>query len=263
MGKSLLADARRRRLVEQLFEKGSITVGDSAAEFGVSTETIRKDILHLERMGLARKCFGGAVLSEPASSSTTSVRVTSRSRAKAMIAARAIAFVPQGASVFIDGGTTTFALNEHLSLRDDLTVFTNSMSLVGPLSRSQNAVFVVGGRLRGPALSNVGTWAVQAMQTTKVDVAFLGTDGLKGAGGPTTASYDEADFKATVIRSSQKTFVLADSSKFTHTGLFVFSGWGAIGSLITDDAVSVEDREAVGRETEVLVAVESAAQLGE
>lgn len=254
MSKAIVADARRRRLIEHLFEQGSITVGDSAEEFGVSTETIRKDILHLEKMGLARKCFGGAVISENAGASTTGARASSASRAKAAIATRALEFVPQGANVFIDGGTTTFALGEEIALRDDLTVFTNSMALVGPLSRSNNKVFVVGGRLQAPGMSNIGPWAVQAMQTTNVDVAFLGTDGLRGTAGPTSANYDEADFKATVIASSQTTLVLGDSSKFTHTGLFVYSNWKDIDFFVTDDGIAAEHREKLERETRLIVA---------
>lgn len=266
MSRAILADVRRRRLVEQLFDRGSITVGESAAEFGVSTETIRKDILALEKLGLARKCFGGAVVSEQAATSgpppQLGTQTDSRERNKAAIAARAFAFVPHGASVFIDGGTTTHALGEEIALRNDLTVFTNSMTILGPLSRSENRVFVVGGRLQAPGMANVGSWAVQAIQSTNIDVAFLGTDGLRGTAGPTSASYDEADFKAAVIASSRRTIVLGDSSKFTHAGLFVFKPWKGIDHFVTDDAITEADRAGLEGETDLVIAGAESADHG-
>lgn len=261
MSRAILADARRRRLIEHLFERGSITVGESAAEFGVTTETIRKDILHLEKMGIAIKRFGGAIVAERALASGPASPLGSHDRAKVAIAARAFAFVPHGASVFIDGGTTTQALGEEIALRNDLTVFTNSMTILGPLSRSDNRVFVVGGRLQTPGMSNVGPWAVQAMQSTNIDVAFLGTDGLRGTAGPTSASYDEADFKATVIASSRHTIVLGDSSKFARAGLFVFKPWKGIDHFVTDEAISDTDRAGLERETDLVIAGEGAADL--
>ncbi len=262
MSKAILADARRRRLMEQLLEHGSITVGDSAAEFGVSTETIRKDILHLEKLGLAQKRFGGAVVSESAHASVVGTRKASLSNAKERIAARAVEFIPSGASVFIDGGTTTYSLSEALSSRDDLTVFTNSMSAIGPLSHSKNELFIVGGRLQTPEMSNVGAWAVQAIQGTNIDIAFLGTDGLRGTAGPTSANYDEAAFKANVIASSGQTFVLADSSKFEQAGLFVYSNWRDIDFVVTDEDVSPRDRESLERETSVVIAENDAISTG-
>lgn len=254
MSKVILAEARRQRLLEQLFEKGSITVGESASEFGVSTETIRKDILVLEQKGLAQKRFGGAVISEEAQASRAGTRSTATSRNKAVIAERAVELIPEGASIFIDGGTTAFALSEEVAKMEGLTIFTNSMSAVGPLSRSNNNIFIVGGRLQTTGMSNVGPWAVQAMSGTNVDIAFLGTDGLRGTTGPTSANYDESDFKRTVIASSQKTFILADSEKFGNTGLFVYDSWKSVAALITDSHISQPDWELIDRETLVILA---------
>lgn len=232
-------------------DRGSIKAGESAAEFGVSTETIRKDILQLEKTGIAERCFGGAVLSQ----TMTTPAASKQTPPKQAISLRALEFVEEGSSIFLDGGTTTYALGERIALRDDLTVFTNSMSLLGPLSHSGNRVFIVGGRLQGPAMSNVGQWAVQAMRATNIDVAFLGTDGIGDTAGPTSASYDESEFKTTVMASSRQTLVLADSTKFTDAGLFVFSRWRDVDYLITDENISAGDEERLSSATTVLKSV--------
>lgn len=249
----MLADARRRQITERLVERGSITVSEIAAEFGVTTETIRKDIIHLESIGVARKCFGGAVIAEDFGGVLKGAGENTRSRAKTLIAARAAELVPVGANVLVDGGTTTHALGERLALRDDLTIFTNSASLLGPLSRSNSQVFVIGGRLQIPAMSNVGPWAVQVTRATNFDIAFLGTDGLHGTPGPTSSSYDESEFKATAIASSRQVVVLCDSSKFEHTGLFVFSSWRNIDLVVTDGGIAPSDRARLEEETKLII----------
>ena len=249
----MIADARRRRLAERLVERGSITVRDCAVEFGVTTETIRKDILHLETIGLAHKRFGGAVVSQNLSEGRPAVKGTAFNDAKSLIAARALELVPDGGNILIDGGTTTKALGERLALRSGYTIFTNSIPLFSTLGVSDNDVFIIGGRLHTPTMSNVGRWAVQAMRSTKVDIAFLGTDGHRGADGPMSSSYDESEFKASVIASSRTSVVLGDSSKFARTGLFQFSTWIGVDTLITDDGVSPDDLARVAADTDVLV----------
>ena len=237
----MLADARRRRLTERLLERGSITVRESAAEFGVTTETIRKDILHLEGEGVAHKRFGGAVISTAFSEPRVPVPAPLPTDAMAAIAAHALTLIPAGASVFIDGGRTARHLGERLALRSGFTIFTNSIPLLGALSSSDNDVFVVGGRLQPHAMSNVGTWAVQAMRATRIDLAFLGSDGFGDTGGPTSASYDESEFKSTVVNSAGSAIVLADSTKTGHAGLFTFSPWSAIAALITNGGLPPVD----------------------
>lgn len=233
-------------------------MSECAAELGVTTETIRKDILHLEGIGVATKRFGGAVISdkfaEQRAAMTDRTIPGTYADAKSAIAARAIELVPDGASVLIDGGTTTRALGELLALRSGLKIFTNSNPLIGTLSLSSNEIFVIGGRLLTPMMSNVGSWAVRAARSMNVDIAFLGTEGHRGAPGPTSASYDESEFKGTAIAASRKAVVLTDSSKFAASGLFAFSKWSDIDVVVTDDAISEEDYDRLATETTVMVA---------
>ncbi len=218
----------------------------------MTTETIRKDIVILEQLGVARKQFGGATLAVGHPGRRLSAATTAPGRRKAAIAARALELVEEGASVFIDGGSTTQSIGEVLSRRSDLTIFTNSVPLLAPLTRSESEVFVVGGRLHAPGMSSVGRWAVDAMRSTSIDIAFLGTDGVRGAPGPTSASYEESAFKAAVIAASTRTVVLAESTKFAHTGLFAVRPWAEIDALVTDPELGTTDREALEGVVDVL-----------
>lgn len=256
MASRALAEARRRMLIDHLVEHGSVSVGDSAKQFGVSTETIRKDLLLLERRGIVAKSFGGAVLTHPPTGGPMINGTTSEptKSAKALIAARAMSFVAEGSTILVDGGTTTLGMSPYLLQREDLTIFTNSVPLLGLLGPSRSAVFAIGGRLRKQTMSNVGPWAVRAIEAVSVDVAFLGTDGLRGLSGPSTGSYEESEFKSAALKASVLSIVLSDSSKFALTGVFRFCDWNNVDILLTDGQAPQDDINRIGAQTQVVIA---------
>ena len=113
---SLTAE-RRNRMAKILLSEGSIKVGAMAELFDVSTETIRKDIIFLEKKGLAEKSFGGAIAKTSLVEKPLNERALVQAEAKAAIAARAIDLIPDHATVLLDTGSTTNAIATHSSWR--------------------------------------------------------------------------------------------------------------------------------------------------
>jgi DeoR family transcriptional regulator of aga operon len=233
MARSLTAD-RRNRMAQKLLKEGSIKVGDISKLFGVSTETVRKDIIYLEKQGIAEKNHGGAIAKVDLAERTLDEKEWVCSREKAAIATAALALIPAGSSVILDTGSTTNAIAKQLVLRHGLTVFTNSVITAGILAESDHDVFLFGGYIRHSSKAAVGDWALNALTTIHADLAFLGSDGYKGLTGPSTLSYEEAAFKKGAIAASAQTFVVADSSKSQGAGRFEYCRWGAVAGLITD-----------------------------
>lgn len=235
MKKSFTAE-RRNEIAQQLLKDGNIKVGELADKFNVSTETIRKDIIYLEEQGLAQKSYGGAIASKGLLERPVSVKEIENMDIKSDIALAAMRMIPNNSIILLDAGSTTYALAKLLSLKSDLTIFTNSVNIMNLLCTTNNKVFCFGGQIRGSSKASVGDWAIQELSTIRIDVAFMGTDGFQNFDGPSTASFEESQFKRAIVDHSDKTIVLTDNSKFTNTSLFRVCEWNRIYALITNES---------------------------
>ena len=254
MAKRLTAE-RRNEIAGILLRDGNIKAGELAQRFGVSTETIRKDLLYLQEQGLARKSYGGALASRALLERPIALKEMEYTENKTAIAVQAKEFVPENGVILLDAGTTNYTLARQLLTAKGLTIFTNSIMVLNLLADSENQVFALGGRVRGSSKGIVGAWALEALKSIHLDAAFLGTDGFRDLAGPTSASYEEAEFKRQVMARSSRSYILGDSSKFSVNSLFTFCDWSEITALITNDC-DEEDflrcRSRIREKTEVI-----------
>ncbi len=235
----MYAEERHEAIAALVSQRGRASVSDLAGIFDVTTETVRRDLDTLERSGLVRRVHGGAVPAAALSSRERSLaeRHETRAKHKERIAKAALALLPDtGGSVLLDGGTTTARLAARLPLDLDLTVVTNSLPVAYTLSGvSGLRLEMLGGRLRGTTQACVGDETVRALGRLRVDVAFLGTNGLSLEGGLTTPDFDEAAVKSAMVACARRTVLVADSSKAEHDYLVRFAPLSAIDVLVTDD----------------------------
>ena len=114
---------------------------------------------------------------------------------------------------------------------------------------------VLGGRVRGITQTAVGDATVRAMQDLRVDVVFLGTNGISAGHGFSTPDEAEAAVKRAIARAGQRVVVLGDSSKLGREHLVRFATVEDVDVLVTDDEADpavVAELESSG--IEVLVA---------
>lgn len=254
MSGKVLAAERRQLLARRLAEQGGVAVGDMARRFGVSTETIRKDLIFLEEQGLALKSHGGAIPTGDLLERPREIKETENPQAKTEIARAARELIPDSAIVLMDAGSTTFALARLVAEMEGVTVFTNSVPIMSLLGPTDNRVFCLGGELRGSSMAVAGAWAIDAVRGVRVDIAFLGTDGFVGQTGPSSASYEEMQFKSAVVETSNRTVILSDHSKFGQRGLFQFCAWHDVYALVTDSRAPEAEVRTIGQETRVMMA---------
>ena len=251
---------RDDRIAGLVAERGRVSVTAVAERFGVTTETVRRDLALLERAGLLRRVHGGAV---PAGAALTLVetglgeRHGTRIEAKRKIAAVALDLLPgMDGSVILDGGTTTAALADVLPPDRRLYVATNSVPIAARLSASPGVTLhLLGGRVRGITQTAVGDSTVRAMEDLRVDVVFLGTNGISPGHGFSTPDEAEAATKRAMVAAAQRVIVLADSSKIGREHLVRFAAVDDVDVLVTDseaDPAVVAELETMG--IEVLVA---------
>lgn len=238
---SLFPSERRQQIVAQARAGGRVDVTDLSAAFGVTTETIRRDLNILENGGLVRRVHGGAVPTERLAR-TISERSTSMLAHKRAIARAALAEVPDEGAVLLDAGTTTARLADIFPGDRALTVVTNSLPIADALQdRPRLTVMLAGGRVSPATRATTTSWALAALADVSVDVAFLATSGISARRGLTTPDPDDAAVKQAMIRAANRVIVLADHSKIGREHVFVFGLLQHLAALITDSGASQDE----------------------
>ncbi|MDX2375619.1 DeoR/GlpR family DNA-binding transcription regulator [Microbacterium sp. LRZ72] len=245
----MYATERQESIGRELSQNGRVSVVALARAFGVTTETVRRDLDALERAGALRRVHGGAVSADRGSTTETAVaeRGEVRGDQKTRIAARALAAIGEGfrGSVYIDAGTTTAALARSLALHvgaaGRVDVVTHSVPIAFELgSRADIPITIIGGRVRGLTAAAVGSETVRAIEHLRPDVAFLGTNGLSAEFGLSTPDPDEAAVKRAIVGAARRVVVLADSSKVDDEFLVRFARIEDVDVVVTDAALPAE-----------------------
>mgnify|MGYP000318414869 CR=1 FL=1 len=239
---SPLQHNRQRSIHRLAVEQGSVEVTALAEQFGVTTETIRRDLSELQRLGKIRRVHGGAVpieTSEP--EPLLSTRGMQLPAEKLRISELATEFVPESGSVLIDSGSTLHRLSEVFPVDRNVHVITNS--LVGAMTLAQREVgrlTVLGGGVRLNTMSMVDSLTAQMVRGLLVDVLFISCDGLSLKGGLTTPYRDEFDVKRAMVEAARRVIALVDHSKTGSEDLFAYAGFEEIDVLVTDSGADPE-----------------------
>lgn len=248
------AAQRKQAIVRQLRATGRVDAADVAGQLGVTKETVRKDLIALERQGLLRRVHGGAVPVEQLAFEPAVSTRTYYSEEKTRIAVAALAHLPAGGAVLIDAGSTTGRLAELFPGDRELTVYTNALSIaLTLLTRPLLTVVTLGGRIRPLTQAGVDDWPARALNEINVDVAFLGTNAISVERGLTTPDQAEAAVKRLMLASARRRILLADHSKVGAVSLCKHADIADIDLLITDSGlpdVELKALRAAGLEVE-------------
>jgi DeoR family transcriptional regulator, fructose operon transcriptional repressor len=242
----MYAEERQEAIAALVISKGRASVAELAQAYDVTTETVRRDLAALDRAGVVRRVHGGAVparalhLVEPG----VGERETTRADFKDAIAAAAIDYVPRaGASLLLDAGTTTARIAALLPTDRQLVVVTNSVPIAARLAAINSvSLQLLGGRVRGVTQAAVGEQTLRVLDSMRVDVAFIGTNGISVRHGLSTPDGDEAAVKRAMVRSANYVVVAADSSKVGREDFVSFAPISSVDALITDTEIDDADR---------------------
>ncbi|MBF6084652.1 DeoR/GlpR transcriptional regulator [Nocardia cyriacigeorgica] len=255
----MYAEERQQAIATLVGQRGRVSVTDLSEQYGVTSETVRRDLAVLDRMGLVRRVHGGAV---PAAALTaielgTSERETAHTAEKERIAKAAVEFLPPtGGSVLFDAGTTTARVAALLPADRELVGVTNSLPVATRLSGHAGVqLHLLGGRVRGVTQAAVGADTLRVLAGLRVDTAFIGTNALTPAHGLSTPDADEAAVKRAMVASAHRVVVVADSSKIGREDFVRFAGIDEIDVLVTDSGIPASVRnELTGSGIEVVAA---------
>ena len=238
-------EERQQAIASLVMTRGRASVTELAQAYDVTTETVRRDLAVLDKAGIVRRVHGGAVpiralhLVEPG----VGERDVTRSGHKDAIAAAAAEFFPlSGATVLIDAGTTTMRIAARVPADRPLVVVTNSVPIAARLATLPSvSLQLLGGRVRGVTQAAVGDQTLRVLNSLRVDIAFIGTNGLSVRHGLSTPDSEEAAVKRAMVQAANYVVVAADSSKVGREDFVSFAPITSVDTLITDPEISSAD----------------------
>lgn len=236
---STLAE-RHQFILSKLKKEGKVNVLDLCRDLNVSSVTIRKDLKQLEDKHLLYRTHGGGTSSNPYTvDRPVNEKEKIRAEEKMDIGAAAAKLVEPNDCIIIASGTTVLSLARNIKPQGTLTVITAALNVAMELNHyPEIEVLVLGGVLRKSSSSATGMYAEKVLDDFSCSKLFLGVDGIDPDFGLTTTHIQEAQLNRKMIAASQKTIVLADSSKFGKRGFGRICGLEDVEQVITDKGIS-------------------------
>jgi len=248
----MLTEERQQLIRNQLAADGRLLAGDLASRFGVSEDTVRRDLRELARAGQLRRVYGGAIASAPFAAATIDQRSGHAVEEKLRLAKASVGLLKAGQSLFIDGGTTNEAIARAIPRDIELTVATNSLGVASAVAGLPLVkLIVLGGRYMPDLGTCVGGDTLAAVAQLGADLFFLGSCGLDIARGVTAFDSAEAEVKRAMARNSAGIVITVTNDKLATAAPYRIAGSEAIRHLVvekTAPAAILADFERQGAE---------------
>lgn len=228
-------EIRKEVILERLEREQRVNVVDLSTEFGVSGETIRRDLKDLEAEGAIRRVHGGAIPAGRTADTPITERVKLNAREKDSIAVLARQLMQDDSVVFLDTGTTTLALARRLSGFKKLKLYTNSLPIAQAACQHFGVrVHMTPGNLRPVEQDLVGYDTIMYIQQFHYDMVFMGAAAVQSDYGFMDFEEDEARIRQVLLNQTTHSVMLADHSKFDKIGNVITARLNQINTFITD-----------------------------
>lgn len=237
---------RHKALQEFLAARGYATIEDLAKHFDVTPQTVRKDINRLASDGKVQRFHGGAGMPLSSENIVYDERKSICSEEKNRIARLLANHIPDGASIFINIGTTTEEAARALLDHKNLRIITNSINVAAICARNSSFdVLVACGTVRHKDNGIVGASAERFMSEFRMDYGIIGISGIDESGNLLDYDYREVAVARTIIECSRVVFLATDSSKFGRPAMVRVGGLSNVKAIFTDGPLEEKWRQLV------------------
>lgn len=228
---------RHSQLLDVVRNHGPQSIEALAERFGVTLQTVRRDVQRLAQEGLLARFHGGV---RAPGSTTENIAYRQRqameSEAKTRIARAIAQRVPHGCSLILNIGTTIEAVARELMHHRGLRVITNNLHVAALMSTNPDCeVIVAGGPVRGSDQGVVGEATVDFMSQFKVDIGVIGISGIEADGTLRDFDYREVKVARTIIERSREVWLAADHSKFNRPAMVELARLDELDAVFTDE----------------------------
>ncbi|MFZ7266616.1 DeoR/GlpR family DNA-binding transcription regulator [Avibacterium avium] len=228
---------RTSQILQLVNSVGKVNVNELAQQFGVSVETIRRDLRALNQKGLLHRVHGGAMSSQSKDIGRSfQARQRLNSEAKKYIAQQVVDYVFEGAVIGLDASSSSWHFAQ---LIPDIpcTVVTNSMHNINALVNKPNVTTIAtGGVYSAKYAAFYGPLSEQLLLRLHIDLCVFSCTGVDSSGAIWESNELNASIKRKLIDASAQKFLLLDSSKFERKNLIKLGELSQLDILFTDQA---------------------------
>lgn len=245
---------RKPEILNIARREGKVTVDGLVDHFGVTPQTIRRDLTELADSGQLERVHGGAVLPSTTVNIAYNERRQLNQSSKVDIARLCAKQIPNDCSIFLNIGTTTEAVAVELLNHQGLLVVTNNINIATILSSSNEIdVVVTGGQLRRADGGLIGDFARKTVEQFRFDIAVIGCSALRSNGDIMDFDIQEVGISKSIVQQSDHVILASDSSKFDRKAPVRVASMADVSTVITDRKLPVDCESLCSRaETDVL-----------
>lgn len=232
----MLTLERRNLIIQKLNLEGKVIVSSLSREFGVTEETIRRDIDKLVRDGLATKTYGGAVLSSLQTKDLPyQIRKKSNVELKQRIAREVASMIKDGDQIMLDASSTSLFVVKEIKQLNNITIITNSIEILLELGDKTGwTILSTGGSLREGAYSLSGSSAERMIRDHHVDLAICSAKGLDMNMGITESNERDAEMKKAIFGAANTKILAMDNTKFDNISFIKVCDIKDVDMIVTD-----------------------------
>ena len=233
---------RRQSIIKQISINKSVKVVELSKEFGVTEETIRRDLEKLEKEGVLVRTYGGAVETTKTDEQLPlSARLRENIEGKKLISDIVAGLVQDGDVVMIGAGSTSLKIARQINKKKNIKVITNSVGVLTEIIQNDNIkVICTGGVLSRDSLSFVGATAMKNINSYYADKVILSCRGISIPKGIMESNETEVGIKRTMIKSGKIIILAVDHTKFNTHAIVTLFGFLEIDIVVTDVKPSKE-----------------------
>ena len=228
----MLKEERLNFIISRLKSNQSVKLSQLSEALAVSEDTVRRDIEGLAKNGLLTKVRGGAIPHSP-NAHSFSERIHVSEIEKRRIAEKAVSLIKPGDTILLDGGTTTYALATLLDM--PVTVITNNIPIAALLAGNKNIETIVpGGRILPDSQVTAGSYAIELLSKSHVDICFLGVCSLHHEIGVTSLDYFECEMKRAMVACADQVVALTGHDKMGTSESYKICPIERIDAIVTE-----------------------------
>lgn len=227
--------SRLNSIEQYVISRETVSIDELCEVFGVSKNTIRRDLNELESRGHITKVYGGVTATTANGAVPTPIRSGLNPADKSLIGRLAAEEIEDGDTIFIDSGTTTLCLLRYLVAKKRLTIITHSLGALAEAAKYDNLNVISLGGIYSPTTDSfVGLSTIEALSAMRINKAFMGATGVSLTAGMTNTTFLEAEIKRAVAQRAEHIYLMADASKIGREAIVTFCHLKELTAFITD-----------------------------
>ena len=227
---------REKQIMDILKSKRYATVSHLAKVTYISESSIRRDLSHLEQIGLVERSYGGVSLAGGDTDAPSIItRMSKNLRAKRKIAQKAARYLKDGMTVILYGSTTAYQMVDHLADKKNITLITNGIYTAQRAIAKGMTVYLTGGRCEGGRPVLTGSYAEEALEKMSADIVFFSSLAMTKDGVVCDCTESENKIRKIMLTRSRTKVLLIDKSKIGKSAQHILCNREQLDHIVTDE----------------------------